>query len=261
MKTKESLLLFAAALAAVAAWGQTPDAETLIRESDERTKSVTERTTYDMELIDAAGKVEQTRRIDLFFKRLPDREVTLQKFLSPPVLEDTGMMIVDSGEATNDIWMYLPATRRLRRISGAEKSNWYMGTQFTYEDFEDYQVDAYDFTLRGKEACGEGARCWVVEAVPATEAEQKASGYTGKVYWLEEESLYPVRVDYLGGDGREVKRYTVSGLVKVGEYHRPREGVMEDLTNGRRTRLVVHERQLDEPLEDYYLSKRYLRED
>lgn len=237
------------------------DARALMERSEAQTKPHTERTTYTMELLDAAGDIEQTRTLEVFYKRYPDHEVTLQKFLSPPVLEDTGMMIVDSGNPTNDIWLYLPATRRLRRISGAEKSNWYLGTQFTYEDFEDYNLDAYSFTLLEETTCQESARCSVVEAVATAETEKQATGYGKKVYWIEKESLYPVRVDYFDAQGNEVKRLTTSGLTKVGAYWRPTETVMSDLRNGRRTRVLANRRETDLDLDDYYVSKRYLRED
>lgn len=245
----------------VAARAGAEEARAVMERSETRTKARSERTTYTMELLDADGKVEQTRTLEVFYKRYPDREVTLQKFLSPPVLEDTGMMIVDGGEPSNDIWLYLPATRRLRRISGAEKSNWYLGTQFTYEDFEDYNLDAYGFTLREEASCVDGARCWVIEAVATAEGEKKATGYGKKVYWIEKESLYPVRVDYLDEEGSEVKRLTTSGLKEVGDYWRPAEIVMRDLRNDRRTRIRAEERQIDRDLDDYYLSRRYLRED
>lgn len=261
--TRRPLLVLLALLAVVAGPDRAGAGEAwaVMERSEARTKARTERTTYTMELVDPAGEVEQTRTLEVFYKRYPDREVTLQKFLSPPVLEDTGMMIVDSGVSTNDIWLYLPATRRLRRISGAEKSNWYLGTQFTYEDFEDYHLESYGFTLREEAACGDGRRCWVIEAVATAEAEQDATGYGKKVYWIGQESLYPVRVDYVARDGREIKRLTAAGLEEVGEYWRPREIVMRHLETGRCTRLHAVERELDVELDDYHLSRRYLRED
>lgn len=252
-------VLLATAAAGLAAAAD--DARSILERSDARTKSHTENTRYEMDLIDPQGKVEQTRTLEVFYKRYPDREVTLQKFLSPPILQDTGMMIVDTGAVTNDIWFYLPATRRLRRISGAEKSNWYMGTQFTYEDFEDYNLDAYDFTLREEAACGDGSKCWVIEAVASAEAEKKASGYGKKVYWIEQQSLYPVRVDYIDREGEQVKRLTTSGMRQIGDYWRPDEMVMRDLANGRSTRIRAVKREIDQPLEDYYVSDRYLRKD
>lgn len=246
--------------AAARAADDTPGHELIVR-SEEKTESRTEKTTYRMELVGSGGEVTQTRRLDVYFKRSDGVERTAQKFLAPPTIEGTGLLIVDTGGEVNDIWLYLPATRRLRRISGVEKSNWYMGTEFAFEDFEDYQIPFYDFRLAGEEECPGGGRCTLVEAVPATRAEREASGYSKKVYWIESESLYPVRVDYHAEDGHRAKELVSGDLERVGEYWRPRTIVMRNLDSGQETRMAVEERQVDAPLDDYYVTRRFLRSD
>lgn len=236
------------------------DGKDVIATSDRRIKSSTEKTVYRMELLDAAGKVQQTRGIELHFKRADGNESTLFKFTSPPVVQGTGLLIVDSGKSVNDIWMYMPATRRIRRIAGAEKSNWFMGTEFTHEDFEDYKIDAYTFQMdKEDEACGEQQRCFVVSAVASEAAEKDASGYSRKVYWVEKQTLYPVRVDYIDKAGAPTKRLDVQKLVRVGDYWRPQVYEMRNLGNGRITRLTASSREVNVPLEDYFVSQRYLR--
>jgi outer membrane lipoprotein-sorting protein len=263
MRSKASVtLLFLSVLTVSLRAADSPrDGLGLVTASEERTKSTTERATWRLELLDPHGKKVQERELQIFFKRSGDEESTLQKFLAPPVIAGTGILIVDRGVAANDIWLYLPATRRLRRISGAEKGNWYMGTELTYEDFEDFQIPNYRFSSLGERPCGDRRQCSVVEAVPATPVEQGASGYSKKVYWLDGESLYPVKVDYYAKNGKLAKQLTVSGLQRVGQYFRPDEIVMSNLDNGRKTRLVVVHREIDQPLDDYHVSQRYLREE
>lgn len=239
---------------------ETPGRELIVR-SEEQTRSRTETTAYSMELVGSDGETIQTRRLEVYFKRSDGAERTAQKFLAPPTIEGTGLLIEDTGGEANDIWLYLPATRRLRRISGVEKSNWYMGTEFAFEDFEDYQIPFYDFRLTGEEQCPDGGHCSLVAAVPATAAEREASGYSKKVYWIESESLYPVRVDYYAEDGHRVKELVNGGLEQVGDYWRPRTIVMRNLDNGQETRMTVEEREVDAPLDDYYVTKRFLRSD
>lgn len=118
------------------------DGNSVIKDSERRIKSATEKTIYRMELLDGAGQVQQTRGIELYYKKVEGTETTLFKFTTPPVIQGTGLLIVDGGKPVNDIWMYLPATRKIRRIAGSEKSNWFMGTEFTHEDFEDYKTSA-----------------------------------------------------------------------------------------------------------------------
>jgi len=240
----------------------TGEAAVLVRESERRIKSQSEKTSYRMELLDASGQVQQTRGIELHYKRTPAAETSLFKFTSPPVVQGTGLLIADSGQVVNDIWMYLPTTRRIRRIAGAEKSNWFMGTEFTHEDFEDYKPDAYNFRIETADAaCGEQQRCHVVSAVPSDAAERDASGYGRKVYWIEKRSMYPVRVDYIDKTGAAVKRLDVRKLVEAGAYWRPKVYEMKNLANGRITRLTTLSREVDVAMDDYFVSQRYLRAD
>lgn len=232
----------------------------VVKDSERQMKSRTEKTVYRMDLVDASGQIQQTRGIELFYKKLDSTESTLFKFTAPPVLQGTGLLIVDTGKAVNDIWIYMPANRRIRRIAGAEKSNWFMGTEFTHEDFEDYKVSAYTFHLdKSDDACGEQQRCAVVSAVPSDTTEREASGYSKKIYWIEKQTMYPVRIDYVDKAGVASKRLDVRKLVRVGSYWRPQMYEMRNMSNGRMTRLTAVSRDVDSPLDDHYLSQRYLR--
>lgn len=257
-----TLAAFIAVLAAAPQALAAADGLAVIKESEQRIKSSTERSTYKMELLDADGQVRQSRVIELYYKKGDDKESTLFRFTAPPIVQGTGLLIVDSGQAVNDIWMYLPATRRIRRIAGAEKSNWFMGTEFTHEDFEDYKISAYAFQLEQDDAaCGDRKRCFVVSAVASDRVEQEASGYGRKVYWIEKESMYPVRIDYRDKAGAPAKELHVQELVRTGRYWRPQLYEMRNLANGRITRLTAVSREVDTKLEDYLVSQRYLRSD
>lgn len=261
----KSKAMFAAALAATLAAASPPlmaaaDGAAVIKESERRIKSSTEKTLYKMELLDAGGQVTQSRDIELYYKKAEGSESTLFKFTAPPVVQGTGLLIVDSGKPVNDIWMYLPATRRIRRIAGAEKTNWFMGTEFTHEDFEDYKTSAYTFQLdKEDEVCGDQRRCFVVSATASDAAEKEASGYGRKVYWIEKQSMYPVRVDYHDKAGAAAKRLEVRKLAHVGNYWRPQVYEMRNLANGRTTRLTAVSREVDGKLDDHFVSQRYLR--
>ncbi len=252
--------LIAAALLALAPAVMAADGNSVIKDSEHRIKSSTEKTLYRMELLDGSGNVQQTRDIELYYKKAEGSETTLFKFTSPPVVQGTGLLIVDAGKPVNDIWMYLPATRRIRRIAGAEKSNWFMGTEFTHEDFEDYKTSAYTFQLdKEDEACGDQQKCFVVSAVASDAAEKEASGYGKKTYWIEKQSMYPVRVDYFDKSGAPAKRLDVRKLAKSGTYWRPQVYEMRNLANNRTTRLTAVSREVDAKLDDFYVSQRYLR--
>ena len=258
MKLRAALALVVLSLASPLVMAA--DAADVIKESEQRIKSTAEKTVYKMELLDPKGQLQQARDIELYYKKNDGTESTLFKFTGPPVVQGTGLLIVDAGKAVNDIWMYLPQTRRIRRIAGAEKSNWFMGTEFTHEDFEDYKRSAYTFQLdKEDEACGQQQRCFVVAAVASDAAEKEASGYGKKVYWIEKQTMYPVRIDYLDKSGAPAKRLDVHKLERAGNYWRPQTYEMRNLANGRITRLTAVSREVDVKLDDYFVSQRYLR--
>lgn len=234
------------------------DGYALMQRSDAATKSQTEVASYQLDLLDASGKLVQSRDMLFNFKRNADKESTLVRFLAPPAISGTGLLVQDGDSAVNDIWLYLPATRRLRRIAGGEKSNWFMGTEFAHEDFEDYQLPLYRFTLVGADSCESGP-CTKVRAEATDEGEREASGYQAKIYYIDDQTLYPVRIDYLGKQGQIVKVFTATGLKQQGRYWRPSQIEMANQANGRRTRMTAQQRELDGPLSDYKVSQRYLR--
>lgn len=249
-----------AALPAIA--GQTaPDALTIIKDSDRSLKPQSEQISYRMTLVAPDGRVEQTRTFITYYKQAEGVQRTLQKFLSPPVLAGTGLLIVDRGAPDPDIWMYLPTTRRIRRIAGHDKSNRYMGTEFAFEDFEGYRIASYDFTLAGTKPDAQGHSCWLIEAVASTPSEKAATGYSKKRYWIEQKTLYPVRIEYYGKDGVLEKVFLAHDLHQVDHYWRPRREEIKNLRNGRSTRLTLEAVQVDLPLADRFVSKRYLRSD
>ncbi|OHX21940.1 outer membrane lipoprotein-sorting protein [Chromobacterium sphagni] len=249
-----SLLALLAPLQALAA-----DAGPLMHESDKRLKAPDETIQYDMELYDG-GKLTTSRKLVRLDKQMADRNSTVVRFSSPVAVKNVALLIEDSGAAINDIWSYTPSTKTLRRIAGSQKQNWFMGTEFTYEDFEDYKLNAYRFDLSGSQSpCLQWAKCAVVDATPQASAEQQASGYAKKRYYIEANSYYPVQIEYFDRHGALVKRLTTEGLKHYGQYYRPTSQTMWNLANGRKTKMIVSDVSIKTGLADNLFTPRYLR--
>lgn len=263
--TRTLPVLLAACFASTVSLATTPTddspGKSLMQRSEAQTKSRTEAARYRMDLIDGDGALIQSRVMSFHFKRQEGVENTLLRFDAPAALQGTGLLVVDKGQQVNDLWLYLPATRRLRRLAGTEKTNRFLGTEFTHEDFEDYKIEHYHFDAPQEKPCPSTGQCWVVNAQAQSAEERTASGYSGKTFWLERASLYPVAVEYRDRDGRIMKRLEARNLTQQGKYWRPTEFEMINLTNKRRTLLVVQTRELDIPLGDDAVSQRALRAD
>ena len=140
------------------------DALSIMQDSDRRMKAQDEQIDYRMELFEA-DHLTFTRQLTRLDKRMSDRTGTLVRFTAPAAVKNVALLIEDSGTATNDIWSYTPSTKNLRRLAGSQKQNWFMGTDFTYEDFEDYKLASYQFASLGKpEPCLSWPACRRIEA-------------------------------------------------------------------------------------------------
>jgi len=251
-----SLLL---ALAALPVAADDNAALALMQESDNRLRGNDSETTYRMEIIDSAGAVKVTREMMRLEKRMSDRTATLVRFTAPESVKNVGLLIEDKGEAVNDVWSYTPATRTLRRMAGGQKQNWFMGTDFTYEDFEDYKIGRYNFALLGDpEPCLTYAACQKVEARPKPE-EGRVSGYLRKVYYLDKETLYPVQIDYHDKNDQLVKQLKIEGLHQVDGFTRPTMQTMYNLVENKSTRMITTSEKVNQGLADNQISQRALR--
>ena len=89
-------------------------------------------------------------------------------FTYPGDVKGTGFLTWDYDDAKreDDRWLYLPAMKKTRRISGkSSKTDYFMGSDFTYDDMSSRNVDEETHTLLREEMVG-GQKCWVVQSVP-----------------------------------------------------------------------------------------------
>lgn len=103
-------------------------------------------------------------------------------FTYPGDVKGTGFLTWDYDETgkDDDKWLYLPAMKKTRRISGASsKIDYFMGTDFTYDDMGGRNVDEDTHTLL-REEMRDGHLCWVVESIPVDTREI----YSRKVSWI-----------------------------------------------------------------------------
>jgi hypothetical protein len=249
------------ALTVVAAPGAASgkDALALMQEVDKRLKAADESVRYDMELYEG-NTLAHARKLVRYDKVMAGKNSTVVRFTQPVSVKNVSLLIEDAGGAVNDIWSYTASTKNLRRISGAQKQNWFMGTEFTYEDFEDFKLKTYTFTETAPQApCLTWSRCTVVDAVPKAGAEAAASGYAKKRYYIEAASQFPVQVEYFDAAGKVVKRLVTEGIKKHDSFYRPTAQTMFNVSNQRRTRMVVTDVKLNQGLPDSRFTQRYLR--
>lgn len=137
----------------------------------------------------------------------------------------------------DDQWLFLPALSRVKRISSANKSGPFVGSEFAYEDLVSQELDKYDYRFVRMEDCNEFT-CAVVERIPRYEN----SGYTKQVVWWDTEEYRIQRIDFYDRRDALLKTLTYHDYAQyLGQYWRPGLMSMANHQNGKSTDLLFAE--------------------
>jgi hypothetical protein len=90
----------------------------------------------------------------------------------------------------------MPALKKVRRISGTSKNEYFMGTDFTYDDMGDRNIDEDKHALLGEENI-EGRKCWKIESIPIDPKDM----YTRKILWICQKSHLKIKIEFYDKDG------------------------------------------------------------
>lgn len=135
--------------------------------------------------------VRKLRRQELEINQtgLGDKSITV--FDEPRDIEGTALLSHTKILEPDDQWLYLPAVKRVKRISSKNKSGPFVGSEYAYEDLLSQEVDKYNYRWIRDEKCGE-LECFVVERYPLYEN----SGYTKQVVWWDKKEYRVHKVDF-----------------------------------------------------------------
>jgi outer membrane lipoprotein-sorting protein len=161
----------------------------------------------EMILRNAAGD-ETSRTLSLKTLEIPDESVgdqSLIVFDTPRDIEGTALLSHAKILDPDDQWLYLPALKRVKRISSVNKSGPFVGSEFAFEDFTALELNKYAYQYVGEEDCGEMV-CDVVERTPRYEH----SGYTRQLSWIDQTTYQVQKVEFFDRRGELLKTLTLA---------------------------------------------------
>ena len=137
----------------------------------------------------------------------------------------------------DDQWLFLPALKRVKRISSANKSGPFVGSEFAYEDLVSQELNKYDYRFTAEEPCGDQT-CYRVERTPRYEN----SGYTKQVVWWDTDEYRVQQIDFYDRKDARLKTLTSHGYQQyLSQFWRPDRMTMTNHQNGKSTDLVFTE--------------------
>lgn len=203
---------------------------------DERPNGEDRKTLLHMVLINKRGR-RRERTLLSYSKDYGKDSKQLMYFQKPADVKGTGFLSweYDDPKRDDDRWLYMPALRKVRRISGKSRNEYFMGTDFTYDDMGDRNVDEDEHKLIREEKI-DGFDCWVVESIP----KDKDDMYTKKVIWVRKDALVVIKVEYFDKDGL-MKILRVSNIKKQDGFWTAFRMEMDNIQERHKTQMMMQE--------------------
>ncbi len=203
-------------------------------EADKRNEGFVDTTaTMRMVLRNRAGRESLREMRSMVLEVTGDGDKSLTIFDEPRDVKGTASLTFSHATEPDDQWLYLPALKRVKRISSKNKSGPFMGSEFAFEDIASQEVDKYtykhlkDDTLNGRDV-------FVVESYPA----YKNSGYTRLISWIDKTEYYPLKTEFYDRKNSLLKTLKFSEYNQyLSKYWRAHRMDMENHQTGKSTTL------------------------
>ena len=228
---------------------QEMDARQVFEELDRRRSTAGYETAKMTMVIHSSRGRTRTRELRTWSVNRDDVTKQLVFFESPADVRNTGLLTINEG-GTESQTIYLPAVGRAQTIGSSQRSDRFMGSDFTYEDLGQQNPELFEF-----EIISQNDETILLEAVPRHESQ-----YEKIHFHIRQENYVLAKAEYFNSSGTISRRLELASheILEDGSW-RPGHMVMFDLENDTKTELTWEERTINEPVPDVFFTERQLR--
>ena len=199
---------------------------------------------------------ESLRQLRVKILEVPEEgNKSLFVFDNPRDVQGTALLVHAHKAGSDDQWLYLPALKRVKRISSSNRSGSFMGSEFAYEDMTAQEVEKFTYRYLRDEPCGDMA-CFVVERVPV----EKESGYKRQLVWFDQNELRAQQIHFYDRKDTHLKTLTFKDYAQyLGQYWRASLMTMVNHATGKSTTMTWTDFQFQIDLSDRDFTKTGLK--
>jgi hypothetical protein len=214
MKKKVILSLLLLPLPLMQPLPQQPDASDIMNRSRELTLTEAMNANIHMSITEKNG-TSRSRTIAMTTKTFQEgQEKRIIKFLEPPDVKGTAMLIIDNKNTADDMWIYLPALKKTRRIVSSEKGKSFMSSEFSNADMS--SPNLADFTNRHLEGSGLN-NLWIIESTPIDNYLADQYGYSKKISFISSDRCQVRKMEFYNFDNELFKVIEINGIYPLQE--------------------------------------------
>ncbi len=212
MKTKFFLSILLIPLFQAA--GQQPDAGLVMSKSRELSLMSSMSATISLSITEKGGS-SRFRTISMTTKSYPDGlEKRFIKFIEPPDVRGTAMLVVDYKDIPDEMWIYLPALKKTRRIVSSEKGKSFMSSEFSNADMSSPTLS--DFVSNHITGSGNDNQ-WIIESKPVNEDKADEYGYSRKISYISMDKYQILKMEFYNFDNELFKIIEIKSIYPLPE--------------------------------------------
>jgi outer membrane lipoprotein-sorting protein len=263
-RTLPWVVLAALAAASLPALAAEPDAGEIMRRNFLVGKVRDSRGDVTMTLTNDKG-TQRVRSTTSLSKLLPNGvdQKRLIRFLAPADVKGTATLLVEHSDGDDDIWIYLPALRKVRRLVASNKKDSFVGTDFSYGDIIGHRVEDWTYKHLGMETL-DGVQTHVIEALPRSDEVRDTSGYGKRKLWIRDDNFVAVKGEYWDTAGAPVKDFQARDVREIDAANHKWQAFRLEMRNrqtGHTTEIVFTKLDVGVGVDDEQFSERYLEKE
>jgi len=217
-------------------------------EGDDQTSNLT------MTLMNKSGK-ERIRNIKQFTKDMGEMEKSIMFFQSPADVKNTSFMSwsYDDENKNDDQWIYLPTLKKTKRISSDSKSDYFMGSDFTYDDLGDRKLDDDTHQLLREEAI-DGVDYYVVESISKDEDYM----YSSTITWIRKDNFIGLKKEFYDEDEDLLKTLKIKKFEEISGFLVITSSEMRNVQKNHKTTMVLSDIEINTGISDSKFTERMM---
>ena len=165
----------------------------------------------EMNLINKKGK-QRKSSLKSFIKDGGKKQIAW--FLSPADDKGIGFLKIEHDKKDDEMRIYLPAFKKIRRISSKKKSDSFMGSDLSYEDLSNRNINDNTYNLLGNEVIDD-QDYHILEIKPKKNTN---SEYSKHISWINKSNILPFKEDSYDKSNKLLKQKYFH-FTKINDYY------------------------------------------
>jgi len=185
------------------------------------------------------------------------------RFLSPSDVRNTSTLLVEHAAAADDVWVYLPALKKARRLASNNQKNSFVGTDLSYGDIVGHKPQSWMHKIVRQESLA-GVAAYVMESLPASAEVAMTSGYSKRINWIAKDNFVSVKTEFYDAAGKLLKTADNTDIKLVDAKGKKFQAMLVLMTNhqtGHATKVKLENFKANGLVSDEFFSMRYLEKE